>query len=108
MNLTSRYMVTRPRPPTTILGASQLSLFSVFALNAYGTGNASWMSQSSPWKNEKTLQTPSATGSQPESATNTKISILLEILNSLKIRLEGASKRERGKNKTKQTRLRKE
>lgn len=59
------------------------------------------MSQSSPWKNEKTPQTPSATKSQAESATNNKICILLEILNSLKIRLKGASKRERGKNKTK-------
>lgn len=37
MNLTSRYLVTSPRPPTTIPGASQVNLlsrFSAFALNA--------------------------------------------------------------------------
>lgn len=55
MNLTSCYMFMSPGPPPQSLALpSFLSLVSVFARNAYGTGNAIRMSQSSPsWKPEK-------------------------------------------------------
>lgn len=78
MNLTSCYMFTNPGPPPESLAPpSFLALVSVFALNAYGTGNAIWMSQRSPsWKHEKLPHAQCATGAGPSLLQAPRLEIL--------------------------------